>query len=325
MSRTASSIACALAPSNSRKAIGCGASRDVGVCFARDHEPDVARGPRRFVARIGRDLFEASAAHHLFPGAERDQWRSGPEVLVGEVPPALGQAPHHFVPPPQARGFHQHQQPAGDEQTADLRDAVANSLRRVHHVVAENDVEAVQRISLGFRVAGDVEHAEAHEIDAVGGSVRLGAADEGVAEVGEMIFDRPTLQGLDGDPGQPSGAAADLENSELVFARARGDLGEKPGGGSEVDGIAGVGRRGAGALVEKIRRSVGVEHGDRGDLSRQRRAVLTGTMVEQSHNSLKIRILGEDLLTHTIRLIQAQSVEDLDLVPAQSNHAVRGQ
>ena len=193
-----------------------------GLARRRGHDHRVGRERpadrrrRRDRARLG----DTETGQHRAPLRRRQQRRVCAEVVIGEVPPAVGQ-PEGDVDPALGRGdLEQHQQATRREQPQAVGERPPEVAGRMHHVGGEDQIEAPRLQPLLERITLQVERLRPHErpvAEPLGG-----ARGERRRDVGEQVVG--AISGKHRQHGRrgAAGAAADLEHAQ---APRRGEPG----------------------------------------------------------------------------------------------------
>jgi hypothetical protein len=136
----------------------------------------------------------------------------GPQVVVAETPPALGQAEREVHPAHSLGQLEQHQQSAGGEQAADVGERSPQVAGRVNDVRGQNHVPRPGGIALRGDVRLGVEQTVADE----GMSAELLARPgcEQRRHVREVVLGLLLGQRRQDVGGRPSGSGAQLDDAQ---------------------------------------------------------------------------------------------------------------
>ena len=252
------------------------------------------------------------------PGLARQQRMIRPQVLVGEPPPALGQAEHDVDPAPRRGALDQQQHAAGRQRLAHMGQRLAQVARGMQDVGRQHDVEALRGDALVGGRALDVEDLRLE----IGCELLPGRAQEARRQVGEDVVRPRRRQALEHRAGRAAGAGADFEHAQRAAARQA--AGQRLGDVMQqaVD-RAGVGRglvEGAGAIALR-----GEQQAERIALAGQHLGQRTAAAPQHADLALHRRRLGDQRVEHGIGIDLGRGLLDPEAPAGLLQHAVVGE
>ena len=198
-----------------------------GAVLAGEHA-DLAFAFRAVEAGQGGGFGEADLAEHGFPLGALEERLFRAQVVVGEVPPAAGQAEDRFRPQLRGGDVHEHEGAAGGEQFMERAQGGADVGHGVEHVGADDEVAGPGLEALGGEGFFEVEDLE---IDlGEGGELLAGGGEEAGRDIGEGVLVQAAIEEREELCGEAAGTGADFEQAQAAtFGQVAGGFPDRTG------------------------------------------------------------------------------------------------
>ena len=134
----------------------------------------------------GDGVFESVVVEEGLPAGSRNQGVRGAEIVIGESPPAVGEAKDQVDEADRNGALEEQEQGAGSGQVQDMEEGLAQIPGGMEDIGGQDEIELLGRESLSGGVLFDVQELIANE--GKSGELFLGLGDEQGRDIGKDVL-----------------------------------------------------------------------------------------------------------------------------------------